>query len=657
MSMWRIGEPDGIAVTGSSPASAVPLKWAHDSRTGAPRYIHDKEVVDGEGDCTCPACKLVLTPVLAGQPLRVRPTAHFRHPAGSQKDDCSIVAARLAATRHLLELGVIELPRRRMSGTAQGFSGQGYEVWVEAPGERVALRGAVLRDHATALLTLEDGRELLVDLTGMRESADDGSGRAMVTMSLSDPAVAMLDPEAIRARLRILPDIRWCAHWDDDTLTEAATTAAVQEARDSLDGWDDEAEAAFQKVLPGDLDLGTIQRLRRETLLHHQVKSILQGAASIATPSLVVDVRRPAPEEFWGDWNEGELRAEWYSVRQTFKLAHVNLERRVGKVVPDVIATLEARSAYMFGGTSIWVDGDFEEDIEDLAKTACPSTLLIEVTVTHGIDEEKQRRIVELDVPTLEIDIGSLGGRVTLDGLRELVVNQTIGKRWVHHPVIALKQHSLNARLDEHPVTLRHAERLAELRRPGLLATPAPEWAARYLAAVTEYHDTNVAIYKARRTHQGPSPKPEVLGVESEPWARIIEAAEGMAVHGFPGASERIMLSESGLVARILSIQHDRGVGYLVDTGYQVLNAIMQSGSDNKQWDVVYAMAVKAYGLEAKFTSKQSQRYMAWRQAIIDQVAARNPAYLRPSTCDAMLGLVFPELAPGLANGYGKDTL
>jgi hypothetical protein len=104
-----------------------------------------------------------------------------------------------------------------------------------------------------------------------------------------------------------------------------------------------------------------------------------------------------------------------------------------------------------------------------------------------------------------------------------------------------------------------------------------------------------------------------------------------------------------------LSIQHDRGVGYLVDTGYQVLNAIMQSGPDNKKWDAVYAMAVKASGLDARFTPKQSERYAVWRQGIIDQIAAGNTAYLRPVNCDAVLGLLFPTLASGLRSGYGLE--
>ena len=133
-----------LAASASGP-SEVPLKWAHDTKTVAPRYIHDPEIVSQTCSCTCPSCNLPLTPVMPGQPLRVKPTAHFQHPAGSQKDACSLVAARLAATRHLLELGAIVLTRRRMSRTAQGFSGEGYEVWVEEPAERVTVFGARLR--------------------------------------------------------------------------------------------------------------------------------------------------------------------------------------------------------------------------------------------------------------------------------------------------------------------------------------------------------------------------------------------------------------------------------------------------------------------------------------------------------------------------------
>lgn len=657
MSIWQIqsSETHRPGTRGDAAAAdTLPLKWAHDAQTGVPRYIHDPEVVGRECTCTCPACRLQLTPVMAGHPLRVRPTAHFRHPPGAMKNDCSLVAARLAATRHLLDLGVIELPLRRMSRTALGFSGAGYEVWVEVPTERISVVRAALLDHATALLTLDDGRKLLVDLTGQREPGSDGVGRAVVTMSLSDPAIAMLSPEDIRSRLRILPDIRWCAHWNDHALAAEGDAAAEKAVREGLDGWQDTDEATFRALLPPEVDAMSAQSLRRETLLHRQVKTILENASSIATPGLEVSVTRDPPDEFGGDWEDHTILKSWMTASRTLELGEVQLERRLGGIVPDVIATLGGQSMFIRGGTATWISGDFEEDIEDNYSSAWPPTLLIEVTVTHGIDEEKLRRIRELDIPTLEIDVGSLGGRVTLEGLRNLVVNETIGKRWVHHPIFRIKKRLLNESIDNHPVTVSYRERLAELRRPHQLAIPAQEWATRYLAAVTDFHDTNTDIKKARRAHRGPDAKPSILGKDNEPWSRIMEAAEALAAHDLPGANDPVMLDETGLVARILSIQNNRGVGYAVNTGFQVLNSIMQSGVDNKRWDTLYTMAVKAYGLEVRFTPKQANLYAAWRQTIIDQVAAGNEAYLRTRTYDAVLSVIFPEMAPRIGTGYGR---
>lgn len=335
MSTWQIDYSQQPRQAEAMNSAVVPLRWAHDAQTGEPRYIHDLEVAQGACSCTCPACQLSLIPVMAGQPLQKRPTAHFRHPAGAQKDDCSLVAARLAATRHLLEMGVIDLPRQRMSRTASGFSGEGYEVWVEAPAEHIAVVGAALHDYATALLTLDDGRELRVDLTGLREPGSDGRGRAIVTLSLSDTTIAMLGPDEIRARLRILPDIRWCAHWNDPALAAEGDTTAEQAARDALDGWKETDEADFRSHLPPDTDATTMQRWRRETLLHREIKAILEKTSSIATPGLEVEVTRNPPEEFGGDWEEDTIRKFWMTPSRHLSLDEVRLERRLGNIVPD----------------------------------------------------------------------------------------------------------------------------------------------------------------------------------------------------------------------------------------------------------------------------------------------------------------------------------
>ena len=134
-----------------------------------------------------------------------------------------------------------------------------------------------------------------------------------------------------------------------------------------------------------------------------------------------------------------------------------------------------------------------------------------------------------------------------------------------------------------------------------------------------------------------------------------MEAAEALAVHGLPGAADAAMVNEAGVIPRLLSIQQNRGVGYAVDTGFQVLNAIMQSGTDTQQWNTLYPMAVKAYGLEAQFTQKQADLYAAWRQTIIDKVATIDEICLRPARYDAVLSMLFPELAPRITTGYGRS--
>lgn len=630
------------------------MKWAHDVLTGEPRYIHDSEVVERKCTCVCPACELSLTPVMPGQPLRTRPTAHFRHPAGSQKNACTLVAARLAATHLLLANGFIELPRRAMSRTATGFSGQDYEVWVEEPAERRVVSGARLHDYATAELTLDDGRKLLVDLTGRREPTSDLDGQAIVTISLSDPELAMLSPEDIRARLRILPDIRWCAHWNDRALAAKGDAEASQAARDALDDWNDEDEADFRSRLTPGVDAETARHLRRETLLHRAVKAILEREQRIVTPGLEVMVTRRPPEEFSGDWESDSLRMTWLTAKQTLELDDVKLERRLGRIVPDVIANLVGRQSDTGGITDTWVNDDFEEEIEDTYSMAWPPTLLVEVTVTHGIDEEKRQRIRQLNLATLEIDLSILGGRITREGLRDLVVNQTVGKRWVHHPVFPIKHRRLTAALDAHPVTLRYQERLIELRRPRWLGMPVSHWAVLYLEAVTAFHDTNVIIRRAQRQHQGDGPKPKLLGTESEAWARVTEMAEALSAHGLPGAADPAMLDEAGLIARILSIQRNKGVGYDVGTGYQVLNTIMQSGKSNKCWGTLYAIAVKVYDLETHFTPDQARKYEGWRQMLIAKLDANDEAYMRPATFDPLLSVLFPEMAERINKGYGR---
>lgn len=79
----------------------------------------------------------------------------------------------------------------------------------------------------------------------------------------------------------------------------------------------------------------------------------------------------------------------------------------------------------------------------------------------------------------------------------------------------------------------------------------------------------------------------------------------------------------------------------------------MQSGEHNKRWDSLYAIAVKTYQLETHFTEEQIRKYKAWRQALIARIDVDDNACLRPTTFDALLSALFPEMAEGIGKGYG----
>ena len=630
----------------------VPLKWASDASTGAPRYIHDPDIVSQAAGAVCPGCRSKLWTVLAGQPQRVRPTAHFRHVAGTPRTACVVVAARLAASHHLASLGYIDLPRRRVTAVSKGFSGEGYEGWVEKPAQRVRISDVRMVDLATAELTLDDGRTILVDLTGERVEGE--AGRAVITINLSDPALAEMDVDELRARLRLLPPARWCSHWRDRELTTEARTQAVDTARQALDAWSDEDEARFQAQLPPGMDPDATATMRRETLLHRTVKSILEDARRIRAPGLHAAVQRDAPDGYGDGWYDHRVEILWWSAPAELRFEAVELERRLGRIVPDVVGHLAEPRPRILGGMATRVQrGDDEEEDEqhDEFPAHWSETVLIEVAVTHKVDEEKLRKVRHLDLPTLEIDLGAMGGRLTLDGLRRLVVDGLEGKRWLHHPTLRTQRALLRYKLREHAEVLAYQAYIRAHRRERLLETPPSLWAERYLQALRAFCDANIRIERLRKT-EGPRHL-EHLDEDSEEWAEVALAAEALEAHGFEGGVERVFART--IVPRILSIQLNTGVGYAVSSAIQVLNATMNTRSDNStQWLSLYLIAAKYFDVEQHFRPEQVQRFRKWRAEVVGQIEAEAPEYLRPARFDAILSVLFPAMARGIAHGMGR---
>lgn len=334
--------------------------------------------------CTCCYCSASLTAINAAKDaeLRLR-RPHFRHPKGTERDSCMIVSARHAAMSLFLEEGLIDLPARRYKATVRGLSGKEHHGEFDHAPERVSVSAMRFIDITKAMLTLADGRELLVHLVATEDGEAEDSSAAIVVV-MDDPDLATLPRNELRKRIRpLLSQGEWLRCWPQEVT--AATNEAIQSAASVLDWWDE---------LEDDIAL----ELRGETLLHRESKRILAELGRIRVPEL-----------YFGSQGDQDAIPGGWMREQIFELHDVALEKRVGAVRPDLLATLEPNS--MLG-----------------------DQLLIEITVSNPITEERRLRIIAEDLPCLEIDLRGYVGRVNKDQLADILCHRMEGKAWIHHP-------------------------------------------------------------------------------------------------------------------------------------------------------------------------------------------------------------------------------
>lgn len=581
------------------------MAWALDRTTSEPRYIGELRT-DQRGkhcNCECLSCGLPLVAVNAGKQTFIR-RPHFRHPKGAEKDSCLVLAARAAALDALKGTDLLELPRRRQSRCVAGLSGQYYEAWVEAEAERVRVRDLTFQDKVSGILTLDDGRQLRVELTGsISVDPADASEALIPTIRLvvDDPTIVAMPPSEIRKRLRLLVENGiWCSHWDDAKLEQDAEAAAQNAARAALD-WMDEG---------ADLPEGLTPAARRESLLHLKAKEILEREKRIRLPDLAIELD--------AETDDGDVLSRQFSVLgRVVDLEAVVLEKQLERIRPDVLASTIAAPEWP------------------------ASQVLVEVTVTNTITDERMERIRAQNVPAIEIDISRMGGVVTEAEFARLVVEEHAGKRWLHHPRLVDE----TARLEEELATqvAEVNQRIQELldrdqRRREMQRTPVEQWAVSYLNAVLEH----AALREQMEGDASLRPHVELaLG-------RIAECGEGLAAHDFHEAQDRDLYGWRGnLLERILSVKLDRAVGYQLTTAWQVINAILQEGPHHFQWHTLYLIAIRRY--QPTLAPHQARKVADWREEVKRSLEAGERTYQRSHKYDRLLALLFPEMADALA--------
>lgn len=606
-SQWIVSEPEEMH---TAEVGNLVMAWARDRTTDEPRYIGElgAQQRGKHCNCECLSCGLPLVAVNAGKQTFIR-RPHFRHPEGAEKDSCVVLAARVAALEVLKGTDLLELPRRRQSRRIAGLSGQYYEAWVEAPAERVRVRDLAFQDKVSGILTLDDGRQLRVELTGSVSAAPAGASETLIPtirLVVDDPMIAAMPPSEIRKRLRLLVENGiWCSHWDDAKLEQDAEAAAQESARAALD-WIDEG---------ADLPEGLSLAARRETLLHLKAKEILEREKRIRLPDLAAELDAAT--------DDGEVLSRQFLVLgRVVNLEAVALEQPLGRIRPDVLATTIAAPDWP------------------------ASQILVEITVTNPISDERMARIRAQNVPAIEIDISLMGGIVTETEFARLVVEEVAGKRWLHHPGLVEETAKLE---EELAAAVNEAnQQIQELldrdqRRRGMQRVPVEQWARAYLDAVLDH----AALREQMEGDASLRPDVELA------FGRIAECADGLAVHGYHEAQDRDLYGWRGnLLERILSIKQDRAIGYQLTTAWQVINAILQEGASHFQWHTLYLIAIRRY--QPTLAPHQAEKIAKWREGVLHSLDAGERAYQRSRKYDSLLALLFPEMADALAKPLVK---
>jgi hypothetical protein len=150
-----------------------------------------------------------------------------------------------------------------------------------------------------------------------------------------------------------------------------------------------------------------------QTALHMAAKEILQRNKRIFLPEVIgaSSVKYKVPY-IYNDFNreagvireEQSYRTRWTSIKISNEgyvdFDEVLLEKRFENIIPDIVL--------------------IKNDIK----------LFVEIAVTHFVDEKKLRRIREMGISALEIDISTIGS-ISLQELENLLVNRLDCKKWI----------------------------------------------------------------------------------------------------------------------------------------------------------------------------------------------------------------------------------
>lgn len=503
------------------------LAWGIETTTGEVRHIRDltREQTGRACGIECIGCGEALQAFNAGAThWRHRP--HFKHPAGTRREDCHIVAARMAMVHALMHGDVLTLPAHKQPGHWIGLSGFRYEAWRNLPPEQVRVRTINYTDRTRALITLDDGRRLAVMLRGTFSLQGDDVAGELACLTIEAGAAAellsQLTPEELRQRLTLLPSpLEWRCHWQDATLEQAACDEARELARTGLDEWPEN----LAPDEPGDR--------RRETFLHRMVREVLSQSGVVEVPGWRFPLK------------PGELGPLPHVPSHRLHLSDLRTEKGLAGRIPDIQCTATA-----------------EEPSRNLP------LLAIEVVVHNAVTAEKLQELRAARAAVLAINLANWGGQLTMEELRSIVVLSIDCKAWLCHPLRDAQAAEIEAeralaqawriwRRSEPTPGRRSAARPPADEDDAAAQAALLSYGARYRETATAYLEVSQLVNRTKLTLEDLQERTQK---REDLWAHLCWIADELADLGAPGGVDDAALS--WLMRRLLCISENRGVGH-----------------------------------------------------------------------------------------------
>lgn len=150
-----------------------------------------------------------------------------------------------------------------------------------------------------------------------------------------------------------------------------------------------------------------------ETSLHLAAKDILSKAKKMTIPAVYVHF----PHSPKGD--------ELVSSEMEITIDRVELEKRIGRIIPDVVIH----------------SGDKQ--------------FLVEIFVTHPIEDEKLKTIEAENISTIEIDLSSVERTITIEELSEILLEKNEKKIWKYNSIAKKWHQSFVAMADKRELIYR----------------------------------------------------------------------------------------------------------------------------------------------------------------------------------------------------------